>query len=183
MGKTFNVYLKDRGSSGEEWGEGDMYEVGLQIKGLFDEVCRHPDSDFSQSDFWWDPAPGTILDHELLVYFLPDASKSVIAAAQSKYKLDKTKSGNTYYYGSSPRITEVYVNPVLKFTDRHILLAKLCFHELMHNKLEPFDVHGKGGGGLATDSQITSSTPLTEANKKLMAKALSKRVRQYKGAL
>ena len=73
MGKTFNVYLKDRGSSGEEWGEGDMYEVGLQLKGLFDEVCLHPDSAFSQSDFWWDPAPGTILDHELLVYFLPDA--------------------------------------------------------------------------------------------------------------
>jgi hypothetical protein len=160
-----------------------MYEVGLQLKDLFDRVCNDPNSVFSESDFWWDPAPATILDHELLVYFLPDASKSVIKAAHPQSPLDTAKSGNTYYHGPSPRISEVYVNPVLRFRDPHILLANLCFHELMHNKLAPFDVHVKGGGGLATAGTITKNTSLSATNIELMAKALGKRVPQYKGAL
>ena len=184
MGKTFNIYLKDLGASGPDWGEGDMYQVGTLIKAIFDEVCQHPASTvFSDSDFWWDPSPGTIQNHELLVYFLPDSSASVIVSAQSKYKIDSARSGNSYFLGKAPRISEVYVNPALKFTDRHLLLAKLCFHELMHNKLEPFNVHAKGGGGLAAASPISSSTPLTEENKKLMAKALNRPVQQYTGAL
>src|SRR4029077_129291 len=49
---------------------------------LIKRGCLICDSAFSQSDFWWDPAPGTIPDHELLVFFLPDASQSVIVAIQ-----------------------------------------------------------------------------------------------------
>ena len=177
----FNFYLKDKGVSGPAWGEGDGHFVGLNLKVLLDKACGFKDSGFSASDFWWDPAPGTIKDHELLVYFVPDVSDSVIVGAG--YSIDSTKNGNTAYLGSKPRISEVYVNKVLQFDDRHMLLVNLCLHEMMHNKLAPFDIHTKGGGGVATDGIIYSSTEFTIDNQKLMAKALSKKVPQYTAAL
>lgn len=185
MAGVYNVYLKNLvPSNNMDWGEGDRFEVGLQVKKIFDEVCQHKDSPYSTSDFWWDPPQGTVKNTELLVYVLWDSSQSLIAKEHPKQNIDLTKSGNTFFLGSStPRITEIYINNALKFVDAHLLFAKLTFHEFMHNKLEPFDVHSKGGGGLATGGTINSSTTLNEKNKELMAKKLNKKVPQYQGGL
>jgi hypothetical protein len=183
MAKIFNIYLKNNVSATDEWDERDMFTVGNELKILFDKVCQLNDSGFAASDYWLDPGRGEIAPHELLVYFINDSGASIIEKAHSNANIDLTKSGNTYFLGNQPRISEVYVLPVLKFRDCHKILANLCFHELMHNKLEPFNVHLNGGGGLATDGTITSSTPLSDKNKELMAKALEKRTPQYKDAL
>ena len=183
MAKIFNIYLKNNVSGTDKWGETDMLTVGSELKSLFDKVCQHNNSEFEASDCRLNPGQGDIAPHELLVYFVNDSGASIIKKANSNADVDLTKSGNTYFSGNQPRITEVYVLPVLKFDDRHKALANLCFHELMHDKLEPLNVHVNGGGGLATDGTITSSTPLLDKNKELMAKALGKRIPQYKGAL
>ncbi len=185
MAGVYNVYLKNLvPEDNMDWGEGDMYAVGLHIKQLFDEVCQNSNSTYSTSDYWWDPPKGTVKDTELLVYVLFDSSQSLIAKTRPKWKIDLTKGGNTFFLGySTPRISEIYLNTMLKFLDAHLLIAKLAFHELMHNKLEPFSVHTSGGGGLATGGMITSSTPLNDTNKELMAKKLGKRIPQYQGAL
>ena len=185
MGDVFNVYLKNLvPEDNMDWGEGDMYAVGLNIKQLFDEVCKHPDSKYTISDYWWDPPKGTVKDTELLVYVLWDSSTSLIHKKHPKWKINLKNGGNTFWLGdSTPRISEIYLDTMLKFMDAHLLIARLAFHELMHNKLEPFNVHSKGGGGLATDGVITSSTPLNDTNKEVMAKKLGKRVPQYQGAL
>lgn len=186
MADVYNIYLKNLVPSDQmDWGEGDRFQIGIHIKQLFDEVCQHAGSTtYNISDFWWDPASGSVKNHELLVYFLKDSSASLIHKKYPKEKINLTISGNTFWRADkTPRISEVYVNTALKFMDAHLLLAKLCFHELMHNKLEKFDVHANGGGGLATSSPITSSTMLTEKNKELMAGALNKSVLQYQGGL
>lgn len=181
MAKIFNFYLKNLVPDTGEWDERDMFTVGRELKSLFDKVCQLPTTEFTASDWWINPGAGEIADHELLIYFVGDSSKSIIKQAHPNKTVDLTKSGNT-----DPghfRISEVYVLPILKYVDYHLTIANLCFHELMHNKLEPFNVHNQGGGGLAAESAITASTQLTDKNKELMAKALNKRVLQYKGAL
>jgi hypothetical protein len=185
MAGVYNVYLKNLvPEDNMAWGEGDMYAVGLYIKQLFDEVCQNSKSTYTTSDYWWDPPKGSVKDTELLVYVLFDSSQSLIHKKYPKRKMNLQNGGNTFFLGTStPRISEIYLNTMLKFNDAHLLIAKLAFHELMHNKLEPFSVHTNGGGGLATDGTIYSSTPLNDANKELMAKNLGKRVPQYQGAL
>ncbi len=185
MGKIYNVYLKNLvPEDNMDWGEGDMYAVGLHLKELFDEVCKNEHSKYDMSDFWWDPTKAQVKSHELLVYVLWDSSSSLIVKKHPKSKVNLSNGGNTFWLGSStPRISEIYIETMIKFMDYHRLIAKLAFHELMHNKLEPFSVHTDGGGGLATGGVITASTPLNDKNKEIMAKKLGKWVPQYEGAL
>jgi hypothetical protein len=178
------------------WGKESLLLIGMWLQHLFNQVCKLPITPFTSSSFLIDPNPGQIADRELLVYFVDDANASVISKVHQEVEPDLSKGGRTWFLGEQPRISEVYVLPVLKFEDRYPLLGNLCFHEFMHNKLEPFDIHNRGGDGLAIGNcmsamggrlticdEIRSSTPLTEKNKELMAKALTKRVLQYKGAL
>jgi hypothetical protein len=183
MAGIFNVYLKNLAPDAD-FGEGDMYAIGLELKSMFDQVCAHTSSPYSSSDYWWDPSSGSIQGHELLVYFLPSESDSLIKRKYPRLSIGSGMAGNTAWFsGATARISEVYLDVAMKYQDYQLLLAKLCFHELMHNKLEPTDLHGQGGGGLATGAPITSSTTLTTKNIELMAAALSKRIPQYQGAL
>jgi len=185
MSGVYNVYLKNLVPAGNtDWDAAGMTAVGTNLKQLFDEVCQNSKSSYSSSACQWDPTSGTVKDTELLVYVLYDSSQSLISKNHPKKKIDLTKGGNTFWMANStPRISEIYLNTMLKYMDAHILIARLAFHELMHNKLEAFDIHSKGGGGLATGGVITSSTPLNDTNKELMAKSLGKRVPQFQGAL
>src|SRR6185369_1774602 len=152
MAGVYNVYLKNLGpQNSTNWDAAAMTAVATNLKQLFDDVCQNSKSAYSSSACQWDPTSGTVKDTELLVYVLNDSSQSLIAKNHSKWKIDLTKGGNTFWVGNStPRISEVYLDTMLKYVDANILIAKLAFHELMHNKLEAFDVHSKGGGGLAT---------------------------------
>jgi hypothetical protein len=185
MSNIYRVFLKNLVSTGADWGEGQMYAVGMELRDLFKKVCQHPASSYASADYWWDPLPGEITDRELLVYFVRDQSESVIKKAHPGERLEPLKAGNTWpAFGRGIKISEVYVSSVLKYVDSHLLLARLCFHELMHNKLEPeINVHNQGGGGLATGGTIYPATELSETNKALMAQNLDKTVQQYIGAL
>lgn len=177
----FNVYLKDV-QHGETWGEGDAYEVGNHLKALFDEVCQRPETSFSTSDFWYNPNPGDIGDHELLVYLVPNQGGSVIRGLRPNQSLGP---GGTTLITSNWCLTEVYHSAAFNLADANPWrgLAVLCFHELMHNKLKRGNIlHTNGGGGLARGTVFSNYT-LSATNKVLMASALSNKVPQYKGAL
>jgi len=69
--------------------------------------------------------------------------------------------------------SEVYV----KSSDP-IFLAKLAFHELMHNRLKLGDAELHSQGGLASGN-ISSSTPLTAANIEAMARVIKDPIAQW----
>ncbi|HYE73627.1 MAG TPA: hypothetical protein VEF04_09850, partial [Blastocatellia bacterium] len=136
MPGTFKFFIKSYGFSySSNWGEGDAYAVGTYLKSLFDEVCQHRNSTFSNSDFWWEPNAGDIADHELLVYLVPDQSSSIIRSINSGAGLGP---GGTTVFNNNYSLTEVYFNVGFNLADAnpHRGLAVLCFHELMHNKLK-----------------------------------------------
>src|SRR5688572_10187518 len=98
MADIYNVYLKNLvPEDNMDWGEGDMYAVGLYIKQLFDEVCQNSNSTYKTSDYWWDPGSGTVKDTELLVYVLWDSSQSLIAKKHPKWKINLSNGGNTFW--------------------------------------------------------------------------------------
>jgi hypothetical protein len=114
---------------------------------------------------------------ELLVYFAP-AGVSIIKNAPSTESPDLDAGGNTAFGAGA---SEVY----MKSTDP-VILARLAFHELMHNRLQ---LGGKGPtdglhaqGGLAS-WQIDASTPYTDANKNAMAAVISNPITQWTDGL
>jgi hypothetical protein len=108
--------------------------------------------------------------HELLVYFMP-ANVSVI-----KNVPNMSGSPNLSAHGATaPRsgASEVYV----KSSDP-IFLAKLAFHELMHNRLKLGDAELHSQWGLASGN-ISSNTPLTVANIEAMAGVIKDPIAQW----
>lgn len=186
---TFMVYLKSMkrhvasggGSSG--WGEGEMYAIGLEIRDLFQRVVSSASSPFTTADFTWEGSPAAIRPHELLVYFT-ERSRSQIANNGGG---QPTSAGATFWT-SAGMISEVYIDAVDGDADFDSKLAKLAFHELMHNKLDAHpikatatNIHKSGGAGLALENP--GSQDLTPRNIALMAAHLTLEIPQWTGGL
>jgi hypothetical protein len=139
----------------------------LQLANLF-SPCT---SDYFESNrVYFASTTAKPVGHELLVYFMP-ANVSVI-----KNVPNMNGSPNLSADGATaPKsgASEVYV----KSSDP-IFLAKLAFHELMHNRLKLGDAELHPQGGLAAAS-ISSSTPLTTANIEAMARVISDPIAQW----
>ena len=106
--------------------------------------------------------------HELLVYFMP-SDKSVVKNVPNTPAVDLTDDGNTAFQAGA---SEVYVK-----SDNSALLARLAFHELMHNRLMIGNaMHDQGGMAAKT---IGASTALSPANIKAMAAVLDKAITQW----
>ncbi|MFZ0712379.1 MAG: hypothetical protein WAM53_20230 [Terrimicrobiaceae bacterium] len=165
---TFNFYLKDLGTSGDRWGEGDRYVIGTEMKGLFDLVCADPNCQFSDSDFWWDPAAGSALT--VIIYFVDNHAGSVLRTIRPNSPLGP---GGTTLVSGGGNLSEVYLSAAAGQSDTAPALARLAFHESMHNLLNRGQsLHGVGGGGLASEI-IFANTNLTQANINLLAPAVS----------
>jgi len=106
----------------------------------------------------------------LLVYFMP-SGKSVVKNVPNLNKpVDLNADGTTVHLAGA---SEVYVK-----SDDAVILAKLAFHELMHNRLKQSDdqLHPQGGLGGAS---ITPATKLNDRNIKTMQAALNTPITQW----
>jgi hypothetical protein len=150
--------------------------VAAQVQTFFERVCNGTQIE-PRANF----LPGTPHENELVVYFIPDRSESIIVRERGPAPTDN--EGQTWF-SVQGMISEVYVAQAGPQTD---LLAKCAFHELMHNKLDihpaihPLPsgtLHSQGGGGLA-ELPLTPSSVLTQQNIQLMKNALNSHIRQY----
>ncbi len=170
---TYNFYLKDAATSGADWGEGDRYVIGVELKNLFDEVCQLSSCPYDLSDFWWDP--GSVSDTSLLIYFVNSRSNSLVRKVRPGASLG---GGGTTHISNAGNLSEVYVSAALEDDNPARAWAVLAFHEAMHNLLKMGqNLHGAGGMGLAAET-VYSSSRLTTKNKELVAKAMGKKIPQ-----
>jgi len=170
---TYNFYLKDAGTHGPDWGEGNCYVVGLEMKGLFDEVCQLASCPFDNSDFWWDPP--SVGNTELLIYVVDSRAASLVRRVRPNSSLGQ---GGTTRISSAGNLSEVYLSAVRTDPNSARALAVLAFHEAMHNLLGwDNKLHGAGGMGLAA-ATVFSNSRLTQRNKELMAGVMGKNIPQ-----
>ncbi len=94
-------------------------------------------------------------------------------------------TGQTLHGDSAGKVSEVYVAghlevqgfESLETSQKASLFAKGAFHECMHNKLYPLDIHSNGGGGLALQA-LSFNYGLTLGNMENMAPTLQLAVPQ-----
>jgi hypothetical protein len=129
------------------------------------------------------------MDHELLIYVVPSQGKSVIARKYPEAERPGSKNSGATYPGNKGAISEIYFD---KFAAEDWPgMAKIAFHELMHNKLRigndmhsDFEINGGAGThSLASEELDTSSRgmfsyKLTFQNKRAMRRAMAKDVPQ-----
>jgi hypothetical protein len=159
--------------------------IRVELENLFQRVCEHEESHYYSPLVLWtrgdeDPAP-----HELIVYLLPSSKESIIKKQVKGAVIRAGKAGRTIVKDSTVgNISEIYLDHGALVN--YLAIAKMAFHELMHNKLQMGDeMHSwsNGGGGLA-DEQLFFGKPLSidanAENIELMAKALHKSAPQFK---
>jgi hypothetical protein len=170
---TYSFYLKNAGTDGSNWGEGDRYVVGTEMKTLFDQVCQLDACPFADSDYWWDPA--TVGNTSLLVYFVDSPDSSLVRQVRPGISLG---AGGTTLISSAGNLSEVYLSAVADESASARALAVLAFHEGMHNLLRMGNrLHAVGGMGLAAET-VYANSQLTQRNKDLMAPALGATIPQ-----
>lgn len=182
----YKVYLKSMlwgkdaqgGSSG--WGEGTMYVIGQEIRKLMLQVTANPASTFAGADYSWEVKNATVQPHEVLIYFL-NSGKSLITEFGNE---TVTSAGGTFMVNDGV-ISEVHVDKV--DGDPHFAekLARLAFHELLHNKLDADpnnsavpDLHKTGAGGLALHN-VDWNTQLMKPTETLLAQNLTRKIKQF----
>ncbi len=143
--------------------------IQAQLAVLFGVIVKSS-KDFSDNQVIFTPYAASPVRHELLVYFMP-AGKSVVKNVPSLNKPPDLNAGGTTVHLAGA--SEVYVRG-----DDPVGLAKLAFHELMHNRLKQSDdqLHPQGGLAAAT---ITPSTQLNARNIKSMSDALKNPITQW----
>ncbi len=134
MGGTYRIFMVDPLGALRP-GLGNA--IQSQLAGLFSPIVG-ANNFFENNWVFFDPVAAVPVAHELLVYFMP-AGKSIVKLVPTT--VDLGANGNTAY---SAGASEVYVK-----TDDPIALAKLAFHELMHNRLKQSDAQLHPQGGLA----------------------------------
>jgi hypothetical protein len=189
----YRIWLQNLSGADREnrWNEAAINEVGDNLKDLFEEVIKHPECPYSSVD-WFAYHPDAQLDPgEVLVYFVPSSGHSqIMKFPQLGVSVDFSKDGNTVQMLHGGILSEVYVDKHVGDDHHTLALAKLAFHELMHNKLDAVvdnplldDIHKHGGGGLATGpAPIDWYTTLTLPNKMWMARAVARPVPQFTDA-
>lgn len=161
------------------WGEGTMWAVGNHLRDMFQKVVDHPSSPFERLHYSWER--GVVQQTDIVLYFLASQADSII---KEKYKaLPKHNSGSGGTFPSaSGMISEVYLRAMEGDFAYSRLVAKLAFHECMHNKIDTppasttADIHS--GDGLAA-ATISNGTDLTDKNIGLMAANLGRKVIQH----
>jgi hypothetical protein len=159
---TYNIYLVRLGDIALN--DDQQTQVRTLLKGFFDRVIRSSRSLRTRFDEgvrvrWTTSCPTTrIQGHELLIYMV----QSVISSAWATGAGGKTGS-------------EVYVGRMTP-----ALVARVAFHEAMHNKTHWNDrrLHGRGGLARAT---VLDNTRLTRQNIQDMARVLGRNRPQWTG--
>ena len=130
-------------------------------------------SDYEGSWVYFADTSTTVLPNECLVYFMPPGKSIVSYSPNLPTGTPQTSASSGGLTNPNSGASEVYV----KWNDK-TLLAKLAFHELMHNKLQLGDQMHLDDG-LRTGKDINPSTPLTNQNARDMASAIANAVPQW----
>jgi hypothetical protein len=142
-----------------------------EVRDLFLPIIKHKDCTFDKIRVNSTMEVPSIASHDLLIYVFQNSNCSPVS---SHFSAPKGKNGCTAW-GASGTGSEVYVRGLEGAS--HV--AKLIFHEAMHNKLHKGEsLHAQGG--LASEI-IYPDTALNDKNIESMAKALSKSQSQWTG--
>jgi len=166
MGGTYRTFMVDPLGA---LPPGLANQIQSQLAGLFSPIVGS-NNFFENNWVYFSPSEAKPVAHELLVYFMPSGVSVVKHVPNTTRPPDMSADGNTAY-GSGA--SEVYV----KTTDA-ALLAKLAFHELMHNRLRQDNNQLHPQGGLAAAS-ITPSSQLNDRNIRSMAAVLRNPIAQW----
>jgi hypothetical protein len=125
------------------------------------------------------PMPQRIQPHELLVYFVSSSTDTILRSINDVIGTPDL-GGTTVFMRNGEHASEVFVS-----IGNSDLVARMAFHEIMHNKLRLGDtMHtlpiDRGGGGLAR-AVISNTDNLTQGNIDLMAAHLWDRHPQWTG--
>lgn len=175
------------------WDQAKLDKVVSELKALFDEVCKHANSKFGDSSVESKDlatVAGNIKDGHLLVR-LTRATKTDSAIVKKHGQTGG--NGNTVDTGGSGVISEAWLESAAGGANHGELIARLAFHELMHNKLDAAanapmtDMHTEDGTGLAVspppdENKIKYDTALSAKNKANMAPKLGSIVQQFTGS-
>lgn len=161
------------------WGEGTMWSVGNHLRDMFQKVISHASCPFERFHYSWER--GVVQQTDIVLYFLASQADSII---KDKYKaVPKHNSGSGGTFASAGgMLSEVYLRAMEGDFAYSRLVAKLAFHECMHNKIDAAagstvaDIHT--GDGLAA-ATISNGTDLTDKNISLMATNLNRKVIQH----
>ena len=142
--------------------------IKSQLEGLFKTIIDK-DKFFTSNSVSFSAGSAAPTAHELLVYFMP-SGKSVIKNVPGAKAPDLDAGGNTVYAAGA---SEVYARG-----DDAAGLARLAFHELMHNRLKQDDgtLHPQEGLG---GKIISTGTQLNEKNISSMSKVLQEPITQW----
>jgi hypothetical protein len=163
------------------WGEGTMYAVGNHLREMFEKVVGHASSPFERFHYSWER--GSVQQTDIVLYFLPSIKSSIIINKYKAQPKHTNGSGGTFP-SAGGMLSEIYLDAMQGDFAYARLVAKLAFHECMHNKIDTppgatiTDIHTQGGQGLAMEN-INNGTDLTDKNVSLMAAALGKNVLQH----
>jgi len=149
-------------------------KINTQLQTWFKQCAGASGQAFDDAVVSWLASTPSLQPHELLLFFVPDRSKS-IATELGKSPGDDSNGFTAWVSGATgAAVSEVYVSAVRANGAR---AAALGFHELMHNKLRLNDaMHAKGG--LAADS-VDEATQLSKTNVSDMGAALKNTTLQY----
>lgn len=176
---TYNIYLVRLGDIALN--DDQQTQVRTLLKGFFDRVVRSSRSLRTRFDEgvrvrWTTSCPTTrIQGHELLIYMV----QSVISSVVSSHFRSPRVGGNgvtAWATGAGGKTgSEVYVGRMTP-----ALVARVAFHEAMHNKTHWNDrrLHGRGGLARAT---VLDNTRLTRQNIQDMARLLGRNRAQWTG--
>ncbi len=161
------------------WGEGTMWAVGNYLQDLFQKVIDHKSCPFERVQWSWER--GVVQQTDIVLYFLASQADSIIKEKYKAVPKHNSGSGGTF---NSPggMLSEVYLRAMEGDFAYSRLVAKLAFHECMHNKIDApagstvADIHN--GDGLAAAS-ISNGSDLTDKNIALMAANLGRKVIQH----
>ncbi len=142
--------------------------IKSQLEGLFRTIIDK-DKFFTSNSVSFSASSAAPTAHELLVYFMP-SGKSVIKNVPGAKSPDLTADGSTVYAAGA---SEVYARG-----EDASALARLAFHELMHNRLQQDDATLHPQGGLAGKT-ISTGTQLNDKNISTMSAALQTPITQY----
>lgn len=181
------VYDPKNSSYYFDWDQTKLTKTIGELKDLFDEVCKHPMSRFGDCSVDSQDlgmVTSNIKPGDLLIR-LTTKKDSILIKKYGEGAVSNDTSGGTKDTGSGI-ISEAWIEGAAGSATVPELLARLAFHELMHNKIDvgnSKDIHSKpdDGTGLAV-SPVAYNTDPSDTNKRNMASRLHAVVPQFTGS-
>jgi len=182
------VYDGPRGSYYFDWNQTTLNDTVAELKKLFDEVCKNAQSKFGDTDV--DASKdvntvGTLIKPGEVIVRLTTKADSILAKKYGKSVLSGEAEGATMDTGGGV-VSEAWIEGAAGDSHVPLLLARLAFHELMHNKIDVMvsskDIHGKDDGTGIAATPVAYNSVLTSTNKLNLAPKLGSVVAQFTGA-